>query len=66
MEGLIIILIVGWLIWMLIRHPLKSLSFIFKIGIMFVLGTGAFLVLFWFMISQINNHSKILIIGYMK
>ena len=51
MEGLIIILIVGWMIWILICHPLKSLFFIFKIGIMFVLGTGAFLVLFWFMMS---------------
>ena len=51
MEVLIGILIVGFVIWMLIRHPLKSLSFIFKIGIMFVLGTGAFLVLFWFMMS---------------
>ena len=52
MEGLILILIVGWLIWMLIRHPLKSLSFIFKIGIVFVLGTGAIFALYFFMMNS--------------
>ena len=51
MEGLIGILIIGWLILMIIRHPLKSLSFIFKIGIMFILGIGAFLGLYYFMMK---------------
>ena len=45
MEGLLIILIVGWLIWMLIRHPIKSLSLVFKIAFLAVLGTVAFAVL---------------------
>jgi len=36
---------------MLLRHPLKSLSFLFKIGFLMVLGFGAFLILFWFMMS---------------
>jgi hypothetical protein len=51
MEGLIIILILGWCVWMLIRHPLKSLSLVFKIGFLLVLGIGALAVLlgliFW-------------------
>jgi len=46
MEGLIGILILGWCLWMIIRHSLKSLFFLFKIGFLLVLGTGAFLVLF--------------------
>jgi len=32
MEALIAILFLGWCLWMLIRHPLKSLSLVFKIG----------------------------------
>jgi hypothetical protein len=51
MEGLIAILILGWCVWMLIRHPLKSLSFVFKVGFLLVLGTVAAAVLlgliFW-------------------
>ena len=43
MEGLIFILILGWCIWMLIRHPLKSLGLIFKVGILLLLGTGGIL-----------------------
>ena len=48
MEGLIGILILGWCVWMLMRHPLKSLSFVFKVGFLLVLGTGAFAVLLAF------------------
>ena len=51
MEGLIGILIIGWLIWMIIRHPLKSLSFIIKLVIIVILGTGAFLALYYFMMK---------------
>jgi hypothetical protein len=51
MEGLIGILILGFSLWMLIRHPLKTLSFFFKVGFIFVLGIGVFLVLFWFMMT---------------
>ena len=42
MEGLIGLLILGFCVWMIVRHPLKSLSFLFKIG--FLLGLGAYLV----------------------
>jgi len=31
---------------MLFRHPLKSMSFLFKIGFLLILGFGAFLVLY--------------------
>ena len=46
MEGFIGLLILGWCVWMLIRHPLKSMSFLFKIGFLLILGFGAFLALF--------------------
>jgi hypothetical protein len=46
MEGIIGLLILGWCVWMLLRHPLKSLSFILKIGFLLLLGLGAFLALF--------------------
>ena len=45
MEGLIGLLILGFCVWMILRHPLKSLSFLFKGGFLLVLGLGAFLVL---------------------
>ena len=51
MEGLIGLLILGWCLWMIIRHPLKTLSFLFKMGFLFILGTGTFLVLFWFIMT---------------
>ena len=41
MEGILIILVIGWLIWMLLRYPLKSLKWILKLGFLFVLGSGA-------------------------
>jgi hypothetical protein len=58
MEGLIGLLILGFCVWMLLRHPLKSLSFLFKVGFLLVLGFGAFLVLFWFMMTSATlSHS---------
>lgn len=51
MEGLIGLLIIGFCVWMLIRHPIKSLSFIVKIGFLLTLGFGAFLVLLWVILS---------------
>ena len=47
LEGLIGLLILGFCVWMILRHPLKSLSFLFKGGFLLVLGLGAFLVLWW-------------------
>ena len=46
MEGIIGLPILGLCVWMLLRHPLKSLSFLFKIGFLLILGFGAFLALF--------------------
>jgi len=51
LEGIIGILILGWVIWMFIRHPLKSLSVLFKIVLLFLLGLGALLVIFYFMMT---------------
>lgn len=39
---------------MLIRHPLKSLSFIFKLGFLFLIGFGAFLVLYWVLLTHFS------------
>ena len=52
MEGIILILVVGWLIWMFIRHPLKSVGWILKLGGLFILGLGAFGALFYFMMKD--------------
>jgi len=51
MEGLIGLLIIGFCVWMLIRHPIKSLSLIMKIGFLIILGFGTVLVLFWILMS---------------
>lgn len=51
MEGIIGIIILGWVIWMFIRHPLKSLSVLFKIVLLFLLGLGTLLVIFYFMMT---------------
>ena len=51
MEGLIGILTLGWVIWMFIRHPLKPLSVLFKIVLLFLLGLGTLLVIFYFMMT---------------
>ena len=40
------LLILGWCVWMFFRHPLKSLSLVFKVGFFLLLGLGAYLVLF--------------------
>jgi hypothetical protein len=52
MEGLIGIPILGWCLWMLIRHPMKILGCIFKIGLCFILGIGVFLVVLYFNMSD--------------
>lgn len=49
MEGLIGILVLGFCVWTLFRHPLKSLSFIFKVGLLLVLGFGVSFVGFYLM-----------------
>jgi|TARA_Y100000294_G_scaffold150085_1_gene147235 hypothetical protein len=51
MEGIIGLLILGFCVWMILRHPLKSLSLIFKVGFLLVLGFGAFLVLYWVLLT---------------
>jgi len=51
MVGLIGLIILGWCVWMLIRHPIKSISFVAKIGFLLMLGFGAVLVLFWILMS---------------
>ena len=51
MEGIIGLLILGFCVWMILRHPLKSLSLIFKVGFLLVLGFGAFLVLWWVLLT---------------
>ena len=51
MEGLIGILVLGFLVWILFRHPLKSLGWIFKMGFFLVLGFTTFMGLFFFMMS---------------
>jgi hypothetical protein len=52
MEGLIGILILGFCLWMIIRHPLKSLGCILKIGFLFILGIGLSLVALYFGMSD--------------
>ena len=51
MEGLLGLLILGFCVWMLIRHPIKSLTLIAKIGFLLALGFGAFLVLWWVLLT---------------
>ena len=51
MEGIIGLVILGFCVWMLIRHPLKSLSLLSKIASLFILELGALLVLFSFMMT---------------
>ena len=51
MEGLLGLLVLGFCVWMIIRHPIKSLSFISKILFLLALGFGAFLLLFWVMMT---------------
>ena len=56
MEGLIGLLILGFCVWMILRHPLKSLSFLFKMGFLSVLGLGAFLVLWVGLTHTLTPH----------
>jgi len=51
LEGLIGLLILGFCIRMILRHPLKSLLFLFKGGFLLVLGLGAFLVIWWVLLT---------------
>ena len=51
MEGLIGLLILGFCVWMIVRHPLKSLSLLLKVGFLLLLGFGAFLVLYWVLLA---------------
>ncbi len=46
MEGLIGIFLLGLIIYLIIRHPLKSLSLAFKLVIIFTPGIAGFLGLF--------------------
>ena len=47
MDGLVVFLILGFCVWMIVRHPTKSLSFVFQMGFLLVIGFGAYLILFW-------------------
>jgi len=52
MEGLIILLILGWMIWRLLSSPLQSLSFITKGLGLLVLGMGALIGMFALVLSM--------------
>lgn len=51
MEGLIGIFLLGLIIYLIIRHPLKSLSLAFKLVIIFALGIAGFIGLYALLIS---------------
>ena len=51
MEGLIGIFLLGLIIYLIIRHPLKSLSLAFKLVIIFALGVAGFIGLYALLIS---------------
>ena len=46
MEGLIGIFLLGLIIYLIIRYPLRALSLAFKLVIIFILGITGFLGLF--------------------
>ena len=46
MEGLIGIFLLGLIIYLIIRYPLRALSFAFKLVIIFALGIAGFIGLF--------------------
>jgi len=52
LEGLIGIFLVGLIIYLIIRHPLKSLSLAFKLVIIFILGIAGFLGLFALLLNS--------------
>ena len=51
MEGILLILGLGYLIWLIIRHPLKSLGWVFKLTFLFILGLVPFGALFYIMMN---------------
>tara|TARA_B100001013_G_C24559939_1_gene422079 strand:- start:207 stop:365 length:159 start_codon:yes stop_codon:yes gene_type:complete len=51
MEGIIGLVIIGWCVWFIIRHPLKTLSLLLKLGFLSILGFGVFLALYWFSLT---------------
>ena len=51
MGSIVAVLIAGWCIWMFIRHPLRSVSFLIKLTIMSVFGVAAFLGFYYFMMK---------------
>jgi len=51
-EGLIGIFLLGLIIYLIIRHPLKSLSLAFKLVIIVALGIGGFIGLYAMLISS--------------
>ncbi len=55
MEVFIIILILGWCVWMLIRHPLKSIGWIFKLGFLFILGLVVIGALLYFLLHDADT-----------
>ena len=52
MEGLNGIFVLGLIIYLIIRHPLKSLSLAFKLVIIFILGIAGFLGLFALLLNS--------------
>jgi hypothetical protein len=52
METLIAIIILGFCVWMMVRHPIESLSFVFKVGLLLVLGFIAWFALYCFMFAS--------------
>ena len=52
MEGLIGIFLLGLIIYLIIRHPLKSLSLAFKLVIIFILGIAGFIGLYALLINS--------------
>ena len=51
MEGLIGIFLLGLIIYLIIRYPLRALSFAFKLVFIFASGIAGFLGLFWVLFS---------------
>ena len=55
MEVFIIILILGSCLWMLIRHALKSIGWIFRLGFLFILGLVAIGALLYFLLHDADT-----------
>ena len=52
MEGLIGIFLLGLIIYLIIRYPLRALSLAFKLMIIFALGIAGFIGLYALLISS--------------